>query len=232
MSCGDSSKTDIGNESVDLVITDPPFFDNVHYSQLADFFYVWLRHIFRQNDYPTTTRLPQEVQDTNTAEFTRKLTDVFKESYRVLKQDGLFVFTYHHSRIEGWVALYKAIRESGFYVVHTHPVKSEMSVAISIQQSKSPINFDLIIVCRKNIPNKNLPLEHDSVPLLVCLGEAQNIVKELKNVSIQVSTSDAKVILLGCMLSKLSLLGDLSQEIEFLQNIEPEVNVFASEIMK
>ena len=38
LSCGDSSQTDIPDRSVDAVITDPPFFDNVHYSQLADFF--------------------------------------------------------------------------------------------------------------------------------------------------------------------------------------------------
>jgi adenine-specific DNA methylase len=42
LSVGDSSKTDLPSESVDFIITDPPFFDNVHYSQLADFFYVWL----------------------------------------------------------------------------------------------------------------------------------------------------------------------------------------------
>ena len=41
LSCGDSGQTDIPDNSVDAVITDPPFFDNVHYSQLADFFHVW-----------------------------------------------------------------------------------------------------------------------------------------------------------------------------------------------
>ena len=41
MACGDSANTDIPDESVDLVVTDPPFLDNVHYSELADFFHVW-----------------------------------------------------------------------------------------------------------------------------------------------------------------------------------------------
>ena len=41
LSCGDSSSTGLGTGSVDLVLTDPPFFDNVHYSELADFFYAW-----------------------------------------------------------------------------------------------------------------------------------------------------------------------------------------------
>ena len=38
LSCGDSSSTGLATGSVDLVLTDPPFFDNVHYSELADFF--------------------------------------------------------------------------------------------------------------------------------------------------------------------------------------------------
>ena len=45
LSCGDSSETDIEDDAVDAIITDPPFFDNVHYSQLADFFHVWQRFI-------------------------------------------------------------------------------------------------------------------------------------------------------------------------------------------
>lgn len=40
LSCGDSGSTDLPDGSVDVVLTDPPFFDNVHYSQLADFFHV------------------------------------------------------------------------------------------------------------------------------------------------------------------------------------------------
>ena len=41
ISCGDSSTTGLPDGSVDLVVTDPPFFDNVHYSELADFFFAW-----------------------------------------------------------------------------------------------------------------------------------------------------------------------------------------------
>jgi adenine-specific DNA methylase len=232
LSVGDSSKTDLPNESVDFVITDPPFFDNVHYSQLADFFYVWLQHILRTDEFTksTTTRSSHEVQDTDVDKFANKLIAVFKECHRVLKADGLFVFTYHHSRIDGWVALYKAIRESGFYVTHAHPVKSEMAVAIPIQQSKIPINFDLIIVCRKNNP-ANLPTQSDSISTLICLDETRQIVKELQSLSMPVLAGDIKVIFLGCVLSKLSLISNLSQEIEFLQNIERKSETLIKEIL-
>ena len=49
LSCGDSSRTDLEAGSIDAIVTDPPFFDNVHYSQLADFFHVWQRHILGRN---------------------------------------------------------------------------------------------------------------------------------------------------------------------------------------
>jgi adenine-specific DNA methylase len=232
LSVGDSAETDLPGGSVDFVITDPPFFDNVHYSQLADFFYVWLQHILRRNGSTAsvTTRSPHEVQDTHADNFANKLIAVFTECYRVLKRDGLLVFTYHHSRIDGWLALYRAIRESGFCVTHAHPVKSEMAVAIPIQQSKTPINFDLIIVCRKDI-SAFPTLHHDSVPMLVCLDETRKIVQELQSISMRVSAGDVKVIFLGCVLSKLFLLRDVPREVEFLQSIEQTANALIKEAL-
>ncbi len=231
LSTGDSANTDIPNESVDFVITDPPFFDNVHYSQLADFFYVWLHNILGDNDSTETitTRSLQEVQDTDADKFSNKLLNVFKECNRVLKSDGLFVFTYHHSRIDGWLSLYKAIRESGFYVTHVHPVKSEMAVAIPIQQSKEPINFDLIIVCRKSPPVNSFS-EHDGIPIILCVGETRRTVKELKTSAMQVSKGDVKVVFLGSVLSKLSIIGSLTQELEFLENIEQQSETLIKKI--
>ena len=109
LSSGDSSCIDIPDKNVDIVITDPPFFDNVHYSQLADFFYYWLNQMLEFS--PTmTTRCAGEVQDTRPELFTRKLTSVFTECSRVLSDKGLFVFTYHHARHEGWLSVHRAIR--------------------------------------------------------------------------------------------------------------------------
>jgi putative DNA methylase len=73
---------DIQDKSVSLVVTDPPFFDNVHYSQLADFFYYWLRQLVDGND-SQTSHSPSEVQDTNPELFTNKLASVFSECNRL-----------------------------------------------------------------------------------------------------------------------------------------------------
>ncbi|MEX2053116.1 MAG: hypothetical protein WD898_02735, partial [Candidatus Paceibacterota bacterium] len=132
LSCADSAKTDLPTQSVDLIVTDPPFFDNVHYSELADFFYVWIHKLLGSlSPLPTsTTRSPGEVQDSRIEDFRIKLCGIFKECHRVMKRDGLLIFTYHHSRIEGWVALYEALSTAGFEIACIHPVKSEMAVSI------------------------------------------------------------------------------------------------------
>ena len=114
---------------VDVVITDPPFFDNVHYSELADFFHVWQRLWFGWSE-ELTTRHSHEVQDTNADSFAMKLAGVFRECCRVLTDTGLMVFSYHHSREDGWSSVARAVLEGGFVPVQAQPVKSEMSVAV------------------------------------------------------------------------------------------------------
>lgn len=150
LSCNSSDETGLPDGCIDFVVTDPPFFDNVHYSELADFFYAW------QSLYPRgflnkapTTRHVREVQDTNAANFAAKLRAVFVECYRVLKDDGLLVFTYHHSRAEGWTSLIEAVFGAGFSVINAHPVKAEMSVAAPKSQAKEPIQLDIMLICKK-----------------------------------------------------------------------------------
>ena len=69
--CRDSAHINIPSESVDLVVTDPPFFDNVNYSELADFIYVWLKKfdIGIGGDDADSTRVAEEVQDSQQEKF-------------------------------------------------------------------------------------------------------------------------------------------------------------------
>ena len=151
LSCGDSSTTDLPDSSVDAVLTDPPFFDNVHYSQLADFFHVWQRHILGPKGYrrQETTRSDREVQTAEADDFVDRLSNVWKEVHRVLKDEGLLAFTYHHSRAEGWRCILHATMQAGFGITAVHPIKAELAVAMPKTQAKEPIDLDIIVVCRK-----------------------------------------------------------------------------------
>jgi putative DNA methylase len=160
LSCGDSAATDLPNRCVDAVITDPPFYDNVHYSELADFFHVW-QSLWLDADgtqSAATTRNAKEVQDTDAGRFSDKLTGVFGECHRVLKDDGLLVFSYHHSREDGWISVAAAVLSAGFKLVQAQPVKAEMSVATPKLAAKSPIDLDVLMVCRKAADDRRLLL--------------------------------------------------------------------------
>ena len=233
LSCGSSSRTDIEDGVVDAVITDPPFFDNVHYSQLADFFYVWIREMMgREGVFQReTTRSTEEVQQTDSRRFTDNLTAVFKDCHRVLKDDGLLIFTYHHSRPEGWSAILKAICEAGFYIEATHPVKSEMSVAIPKQQAKSPIDIDIIIVGRKLAliePFPDAPVGLFSE----CIEETSEIVEAFNRSNRKLSRNDVAVIMLARLITTLSRTGDLEKVLSYLGSVEREVGAIVEKIWK
>lgn len=220
LSQGDSSAFDIPDKSVDIVITDPPFFDNVHYSELADFFYYWLNQILDISDR-TTTRDLAEVQDTDATSFAEKLMSVFAECNRVLHDDGLFIFTYHHSRHEGWVAVHRAIRLAGFTCLQTYPVRSEMSVSMPLQQAKTPIHVDLIVVCKKKKTRK-LNLAKQNIidnALLVASDQLKELVEY-----VDISLGDAKVAFMGRLLCELSRIGEVGRELSFLTQAEDKID--------
>ncbi len=227
LSVGDSSKTDIENESIDLVVTDPPFFDNVHYSELADFFYVWLRRIFKgeKEFINPSTRVPDmEVQSSSADEFSQRLTLVLKECNRVLKRRSLLVLTYHHARVDGWIAFYRALRKSGFVITQTHPVKSEMAVSIPIQKSAEKIDFDLIFVCKKD--HESVTTNFGPVAFDECLHETKETVDLFSETPINVSLGDIKLIFVGRLLSRLSAIGDIAQETAILETMDDQINEY------
>jgi len=228
LSAGDSSCTDLPDKSVDLVVTDPPFFDNVHYSQLADFFYYGLNQILELSD-STTTRSRNEVQDTDAGLFTSKLTSVFTECSRVLRDRGLLIFTYHHSRHEGWSAVHRAIRHSGFVCEQAYPIKAEMSVSMPLRQAKSPIHLDLVLICRRDTGSGAVEANGDR--LESAIQDAERQVLSLKRVGIKVSLGDAKVILMGRVLCEAHRMRSLDAEEQFLHELELGIDACVGQVM-
>ena len=214
LSCEDSSTTDLPNGSVDLVITDPPFFDNVHYSELADFFFVWQQLYFGDghSDGACTTRRDAEVQDTDANAFANKLRRVFAECHRVLRDEGLLVFSYHHSREDGWAAVAQAVLNAGFTIVQSQPVKAEMSVAAPKSQAKEPIDLDVLIVCRKRGSDRRIRREEGEA-LRRSVADAYQKVGRFNKVGRQLSRNDVRVVLLSQLLVELSSVGRTADEV-------------------
>lgn len=157
----DSTHLDfLPDNSVDHVVTDPPYADAVQYSELADYFYVWLREALRE-DYSDLLESPEtpkteEIVENNSRGKTQQdfydgLQAVFKESHRVLKEDGLLAFTFHHSRKNKWSDLLSAVQGAGFELVAAYPVKSEATGSGNLVFHSNPNSaaYDVMLVCEQ-----------------------------------------------------------------------------------
>lgn len=220
LSCGDSSRTDIPDRSVDAIITDPPFFDNVNYSQLADFFHVWQRHVFGSNGY-SSTRSDREVQHQEPDTFQARLSDVFRECCRILKDDGLLAFSYHHSRSEGWQSVLGAVMGAGFRIVAAQPIKAEMSVAQPKAQAKEPIDLDIILVCRKREVTDAEEATSDLWPRAVNSASAQ--VERFSRAGRRLSRNDVRIILTAQLIRRLSDDDDIDAAVAHLDEYRAEL---------
>jgi len=227
LSCGSSDEAGLPDQSVDLVVTDPPFFDNVHYSELADFFHAW------QSLYPrgfvtaaATTRHPREVQDTAAEQFADKLGRVFAECRRVLKDDGLLVFTYHHSRPEGWSSLAQAVYGARFSVVHAHPVKAEMSVAAPKSQAKEPIQLDVIFVCQKLERDVREPME-PALALEQTAALTEEKLDRLRPLGLKLSQNDCRVTVTSQFLALLGPVRSSELAVHAVTSCQPRLEEIA-----
>lgn len=147
--------------SIDLIITDPPFGDNIQYAELSDFFYVWLRQGLMK-PYPDifgTELTPKSLEAvTNSARepddpddfYKRLLTQCWREANRILKTGGILAFTFHHSEDAPWVAVLESLFDAGFYLEATYPIRSDETKGDGEFGSRT-IEYDIIHVCRKRI---------------------------------------------------------------------------------
>ena len=158
--CGSSTDlSHIPTSSLDLVITDPPFGGLLHYSELADFFYVWLR-LALKGKYPqifggeytpksleAVANKAREPEDPD-GFYQRLLTQCWREAHRALKPSGILAFTFHHSEDEPWVAVLESLFNAGYYLEATYPIRSDETKGEGEFGSKT-IEYDIIHVCRK-----------------------------------------------------------------------------------
>jgi adenine-specific DNA methylase len=139
-------------EEFDAVITDPPYYDNIIYSEISDFFYVWLKIVLEDEyegfDLEKTPRSDSIVAnpflDKGEEEFEDELFDAFTSIHNALSDDGVLTFTYHHSDSESWGELLEALCEVGFEVTATYPITADINKFISGEA----VSFDIIVVAR------------------------------------------------------------------------------------
>jgi putative DNA methylase len=163
ISCANSSATDLPHcdDYFDAVLTDPPYYDNVHYADLSDFFYVWLKRAVGDlfPDLFATPLTPKSLEAIasktrhETLEeaqlfFEHRLSESFREIQRVLKPGGVAVIVYAHKTTEGWETMLNGLVEAELVVTASWPVHTEMKTRLVAAQTAA-LASSIYMVCRK-----------------------------------------------------------------------------------
>ena len=160
---GDAAAIGIKKHTVDAAVTDPPYFDAIAYSDLSDYFYVWLKRALGDvmPESFTTPLTPKSDEATALkhrhggnperadGHFKNKLAGAFAEALRVLKPGGVLSIMFAHQSTKAWTALINAVFEAGLTVDATWPIDTELTTAL--KASKSALSSSVTVVCRPRV---------------------------------------------------------------------------------
>lgn len=167
--CGTAAKMDVASESVDLVCIDPPYYDNVQYGELSDYFYVWQRRTLgdlypdwfrRRLTDKTDEAVANPVRDGSreaaSAEYERLMAEIFTECRRVLKLDGIMTVMFTHKSRDAWEALTRSLIDTGWIITSSVPVESEAAESMH-QKGMAAAASSIFLSCRRRPDQERLP---------------------------------------------------------------------------
>ena len=172
---GPAQDTDLPTGSVDAIVFDPPYHNNVNYAELSDFFYVWLKrtagYILKDNmlaphltdkineAIASPARFREQAKGSgksaatlSTQDYETKMAEIFRECRRVIKPDGIMTVMFTHKSTDAWDALTVALIESGFGITRTWPVKTEAESSMQIRD-RAAARSTILLVCRPRTAN-------------------------------------------------------------------------------
>lgn len=163
--------THITDESVDAVVMDPPYYDNVMYAELSDFFYVWLKrtagHVFpelftraltdKENEAvanPAKFQGDKGSKKLAARDYQERMAAIFAECRRVLKPDGIMTLMFTHKASGAWDSLTTGLMEAGFSISASWPINTEAESSLHIKD-KSAANSTIFLACRPRPAQKH-----------------------------------------------------------------------------
>jgi putative DNA methylase len=171
----------------DAIITDPPYYDNISYAALSDFFYVWLKrsigHLYPEHFSgeltPKKKEIVADVKRHGSKEKAKKFYEEMmekslQEAWRVLKPNSPLVLIYAHKTTAGWSTLIRALKKSGFIVLEAWPVIMEVAGKL-MGIEESALKSNILLVARKREKGNVGSYESEIYPQL------EEVVKERVN---------------------------------------------------
>ena len=166
----------IGDGEIDAVVMDPPYYDNVMYAELSDFFYVWLKRtagyvfpeLFRRRltdkdneavANPARWKGEKGAKARAGKDYQERMAAIFQECRRVLKPDGIMTLMFTHKATGAWDALTVGLIEAGFRITASWPINTEAPGSLHIKD-KAAANSTVFLVCR---PRTGEEKESDAV---------------------------------------------------------------------
>ena len=171
-----ASATGILPNDIDVIITDPPYYDAIPYSDLMDFFYVWLRRsvqgISEEAEKVFADALgPKWDHDSDDGEliddasrfggdkhlskknYEDGMARSFRACHAALKPDGRLVVVFANKHPEAWESLVAALIKSGFVVNGSWPIQTEMGNR-SRAIASAALSSSVWLVCKKRAPTR------------------------------------------------------------------------------
>ncbi|MBD2316497.1 DUF1156 domain-containing protein [Pseudanabaena sp. FACHB-1050] len=160
----------LDDQSIDVIVTDPPYYSTIQYAELSDFFYVWqkriLGDIFPDLYYTELTDKdreavanpsrfrdmgvsPKELAD---RDYEAKMQSAFGEYYRVLKDNGVMTVQFNHKDSGAWDVLAQSLIVAGFEITASWAVSTENPQNLH-QAQKNSVSSTVLLICRKRDPN-------------------------------------------------------------------------------
>lgn len=177
---GSSANLPLSDNSIDLVVTDPPYFDSIDYTALSEFFRPWFEVVLK-NTFHSNVSLKNDIskeaivdlaktsgrKKKNSAHYKNIMTAVLKEVVRVLKPKGICSLLYSHKTIEGWQVIAEAFKTSGLFIDSCIAVEMER-IARPRAMSYQALNGVVIFRLKKqNLDIENVESELNNIPTLL-----------------------------------------------------------------
>ena len=163
-SCNQNSATDIyflPSEGCQAFISDPPYFDSIEYSDLSDFFYVWLKRTLPKTiGIPFNDKLTPKEEECivnpnrgkDKAYFERQMGKAMAEGCRILSPEGIGVIVFAHKSTSGWEAQLQAMIDARWIITGSWSIDTEMGNRMNAMNSAA-LASSVHIVCRPRNSN-------------------------------------------------------------------------------
>ena len=162
--CGSADTLSVAKGSVDCIVMDPPYYQNVMYAELSDFFYVWLKRtagllypeLFAQ---PLTNKDQEAVANPirfagkkgasklAKLDYQDRMAAIFTRQRQLLKPDGIMTVMFTHKERDAWDALASGLMQARFTITASWPINTEAEGSLHIR-AKSAARSTIFLVCR------------------------------------------------------------------------------------